>query len=240
MFENYVGSENRNVVIAQPDEYLSFPKTNQKKYNDNHLKSVVKVINRTERNSLVPAILEGIISSIGDYVLVMDGDFSHPPEIIPRIIQELDSQYDIVIASRYIKGGSIEGWQFGRKMISLGATKLAQYCLGMKEIRDPMSGFFAIKRQIIDDIKISTSGYKILLEILVNAKYTTRIKEIPYSFTDRKVGKSKLDNNVILDYVKAVYHLYCYVQKSAKAGIELKKTKKLTATCKYMYQFLFR
>ena len=87
MFENYVGSENRNVVIAQPDEYLSFPKTNQKKYNDNHLKSVVKVINRTERNGLVPAILEGIISSIGDYVLVMDADFSHPPEIIPRIIK---------------------------------------------------------------------------------------------------------------------------------------------------------
>ena len=104
-------------------------------------------------------------------------------------------------------------------MISLGATKLAQYGLGMREIRDPMSGFFAIKRQIIEDMNIGPSGYKILLEILVKAKHTTRIKEIPYSFTDRKAGKSKLDNSVILSYVKAVYHLYRYGQKSAKTNI---------------------
>ena len=120
------------------------------------MKSVVKVINRRERNGLVPAILQGISSSIGDYVLIMDADFSHPPEIIPKIIDELDSKYDIVIASRYIKGGSIKGWPFKRKMISLGATKLAQYGLGMREIRDPMSGFFAMKRQIIEDMNIST------------------------------------------------------------------------------------
>lgn len=105
------------------------------------LKSIVKVLNRTERNVLVPAILQGISSSNGNYVLIMDADFSHSPEIIPKIIHELDSQYDAVIASRYIKGGSIEGWPFKRKMISLGATKLAQYGLGMKKVKDPMSGF---------------------------------------------------------------------------------------------------
>lgn len=225
VLENYVGNENRNAVIPQSDDYFSFPITNQKNNNDNHLEPVVKVIKRTEKNGLVSAILEGISSSIGDYVLIMDADFSHPPQTIPRILQELDSQYDIVIASRYVKGGSIEGWPFRRKMISLGATKLAQYCLGLNEIRDPMSGFFAIKRKIIEDIKISTAGYKILLEILVKAKYTTRIREIPYSFIDRTVGKSKLDSNVILNYVKAVCHLYCYGQKSAKASIEQKKPK---------------
>lgn len=122
-------------------------------------------------------------------------------------------------------GGSIECWPFKRKMISLGATKLAQYSLGMKEIRDPMSGFFALRRQVIEDIKVSTAGYKILLEILAKAKYTTRIKEIPYSFTDRKAGQSKLDNSVILSYIKAVYQLYRYGQKSSKADIDLKKVK---------------
>jgi dolichol-phosphate mannosyltransferase len=118
-------ARNMDIIISKLDNYLPCPPNNQRHNNDNHLKSVVKVINRTEKNGLVPIILEGIISSIGDYVLIMDADFSHPPEMIPRIIQELDSQYDIVIAFRYTKGGSIEGWPFRRK-ISLGATKLAQ------------------------------------------------------------------------------------------------------------------
>ena len=226
VLEKYARIENSNLIVSQYEDNLPYPLNDKTDRKDNHLKSVVKVINRKERNGLVPAILQGINSSNGDYVLMMDADFSHPPEIIPKIIRELDSQYDIVIASRYIKGGSIEGWPFKRKMISLGATKLAQYGLGMKEIRDPMSGFFALKRQIIENIKVSTTGYKILLEILVKAKYTTRIKEIPYSFTDRKAGKSKLDNSVIISYVKVVYQLYRYGQKSSKVNIELKKTKK--------------
>jgi dolichol-phosphate mannosyltransferase len=221
--EYYARNENSDVPSVN---YLPYSQNIHNDNSDTHLKSVVKVINRRERNGLVPAILQGISSSTGDYVLIMDADFSHPPEIIPKIIDELDSKYDIVIASRYIKGGSIKGWPFKRKMISLGATKLAQYGLGMREIRDPMSGFFAMKRQIIEDMNISTAGYKILLEILVKAKHMTRIKEIPYSFTDRKEGKSKLDNSVILSYVKAVYQLYRYGQKSAKTNIELKKAKK--------------
>lgn len=226
VFEKYARIVNSDVVVSRTADYIPYLRNNKiDNNNDNHLKSLVKVINRAERNGLVPAILQGIGSSIGNYILVMDADFSHPPEIIPKIIHELNSQYDIVIASRYIMGGSIECWPFKRKMISLGATKLAQYGLGMKEIRDPMSGFFALRRQVIEDIKVSTAGYKILLEILAKAKYTTRIKEIPYSFTDRKAGQSKLDNSVILSYIKAVYQLYRYGQKSSKADIDLKKVK---------------
>ena len=122
--EYYAKNENSDVPSVN---YLHYSQNNHNDNSDTHLKSVVKVINRRERNGLVPAILQGISSSIGDYVLIMDADFSHPPEIIPKIIDELDSKYDIVIASRYINGGSIEGWPFKRKMISLGATKLAQY-----------------------------------------------------------------------------------------------------------------
>ena len=116
--EYYAKNENSDVPSVN---YLLYSQNNHNDNSDTHLKSVVKVINRRERNGLVPAILQGISSSIGDYVLIMDADFSHPPEIIPKIIHELDSKYDIVIASRYIKGGSIEGWPFKRKMISLGA-----------------------------------------------------------------------------------------------------------------------
>jgi dolichol-phosphate mannosyltransferase len=223
VLEKYARIENTNVVDPRSEAYTADLKNNKIDNEENNLRSVVKVINRAERNGLVPAILQGIGSSMGNYVLIMDADFSHPPELITKIIHELDLQNDIVIASRYIKGGSIEGWPFKRRMISLGATKLAQYGLGMKEIRDPMSGFFAMKRRIIEDIKISTGGYKILLEILAKANYKARIKEIPYTFSDRKAGKSKLDNSVMLSYVKAVCQLYQHGHKSSNTDTELKK-----------------
>ena len=147
----------------------------------------------------------------------MDADFSHSPELIPRMLHELENpDTDIVVASRYAMGGSIVGWPFKRRLISKGAVKIAKYGLPIKkEVKDPLSGFFALKRHIIQNLTIDSAGYKILLEILVKAN-DARVKEIPYTFTDRKAGKSKLDQGVILDYVKAIYHLYRYGQKSIK------------------------
>jgi dolichol-phosphate mannosyltransferase len=187
----------------------------------------IKVLHRAEKKGLIPAILEGISYSKGRYILVMDADFSHSPERIPEMIAELeDSDTDMVVASRYAKGGSIKGWPLRRRLISKGAVKIAKYGLPIqKEVEDPMSGFFALKRHIIEGIKIDSAGYKLLLEILVKAK-NIRVKEIPYMFTDRKAGKSKLDKGVMLDYVKAVYHLYRYGQKSAKSMKRLKREEK--------------
>ena len=179
---------------------------------------VVKVIHRNRKVGLVPAILNGIECSTGDYILVMDADFSHSPKLIPKIVYELENpDIDIVVASRYIKGGSIVGWPLKRRLISKGAMKIAKYGLPIKnEVTDPMSGFFAFKRHVIRHITIDSAGYKILLEILVKAS-DARVKEIPYTFTDRKEGKSKLDYAVILDYIRALYHLYRYGQKSNRA-----------------------
>lgn len=177
----------------------------------------IQVLHRAEKKGLIPAILEGVCYSKGRYILVMDADFSHSPERIPEMIAELeDSRVDIVVASRYVKGGSIVGWPLKRRLISKGAVKIAKYGLHIqKDVEDPMSGFFVLKRQVIEGIKFDSAGYKILLEILVKAK-NVRVKEIPYMFTDRKAGKSKLDQGVIIDYIKAVYHLYRYGQKSSK------------------------
>jgi dolichol-phosphate mannosyltransferase len=177
----------------------------------------IKVLRRPEKKGLIPAILEGIGYSRGRYILIMDADFSHSPERIPEMVAELeDPDIDMVVASRYIKGGSIKGWPLRRRLISKGAVKIAKYGLPIhKEVEDPMSGFFALKRHIIEGIKIDSAGYKILLEILVKAK-NVRVKEIPYMFTDRKSGKSKLDRGVMFDYIKAVYHLYRYGRKSPK------------------------
>jgi dolichol-phosphate mannosyltransferase len=187
----------------------------------------LKVIHRPEKKGLVSAILEGIRFSKGQFILVMDADFSHSPSLIPKMVHELmNSDVDIVVASRYVEGGRIKGWPLKRKLISKGAVKIAQYGLPIKkEVKDPMSGFFALKRHVIDNIKIDSAGYKILLEILVKAN-NAKVKEIPYTFTNRTLGKSKLDNTVVWDYIKALYHLYRYGQKSGNSASWLRRVKK--------------
>jgi dolichol-phosphate mannosyltransferase len=175
----------------------------------NDKKLYVEIIRRESKFGLSSAIIAGIQSATGDLLVVMDGDFSHPPQVIPSIIEGLqDSNCDIVIASRYIKGGSIIGWPFKRRLMSKGATKIAQYGLGI-EVRDPVSGFFAFRRDIIHGIKFDGIGYKMLLEILVKTK-GARIKEIPYTFTNRRMGTSKLEAGIMVDYLRAVMHLYRY------------------------------
>ena len=195
--------------------------------NNSHAQFSVSVIHRDEKKGLVSAIMDGIKSSKGQYILVMDADLSHSPDVIPKMVKELrNPDVDIVVASRYARGGSIIGWPFKRRLISKGAVKIAKYSLRLsKQITDPMSGFFALKRHIIDNVKIDSAGYKILLEILVKSSDAS-VKEIPYTFTNRKAGQSKLDNTVIWDYIKAVYHLYRYGRKSSKAVSWLTRVKK--------------
>ena len=169
----------------------------------------IRIINRRDEKGLSSAILAGIRASSGESVVVMDSDFSHPPETITKMIEEMKkSDCDIVVASRYVKGGSITGWPFKRKLISKGATKIAQQSLGIK-IKDPMSGFFAFRRHVVRNINFDAIGYKILLEILVKAR-GAKVREIPYNFTNRREGTSKLDSAVILDYTKSVWKLYRY------------------------------
>ncbi len=166
----------------------------------------IGIIHRKTKSGLSSAILDGIQHSSGETVVVMDSDFSHPPKIIPQLIEEIKtSKYDIAIASRYTEGGEVSGWSTKRKLISKGATGAG---LGVNE-SDPMSGFFAFNRNILEGIKFDAIGYKMLLEILVKTK-GAKVKEIPYTFTDRTRGSSKLDSSTMFDYVKSVWRLYRY------------------------------
>jgi dolichol-phosphate mannosyltransferase len=180
----------------------------------NTRESIVRLVRRENKSGLISAILQGIKSSTGRYILVMDADFSHPPETVPLLINELLRDPNcIVVASRYTTGGSIRGWPYKRLLLSRLAAKIAIHGLKLCNVRDPISGFFAFPRHIIENIRFDTYGYKLLLEILVKAQ-GVRVKEIPYTFIDRKSGESKLDNRVMLDYVKAVWYLYRYGRKS--------------------------
>mgnify|MGYP000215172290 CR=1 FL=1 len=167
----------------------------------------INVIHRKAKDGLSSAILNGIQNAKGETIVVMDSDFSHPPQIIPKMIEAFKQyQCDLVVASRYIREGKIEGWTTKRKLMSKIAIMIAKRGLGVK-IKDPMSGFFAFKKNIIAGLNFDALGYKFLLEILVKTN-GINIKEIPYTFENRQFGSSKLDNSIILDYIKSVWKLF--------------------------------
>jgi dolichol-phosphate mannosyltransferase len=191
-----------------------------KEKNSSHTKNhILKVVHRTGKEGLIPAILDGVRQSNGTNVLIMDADFSHPPEVIPKMMSELKrNPNSIVIGSRYIEGGKVVGWPARRKILSKGASTLARLGLNVKNVKDPMSGLFALPRELIQNISIATKGYKILLEILVKNKEIPVI-EVPYTFTDRQSGKSKMSYNVIVNYAEAIWQLYQHGQKSDRVKI---------------------
>ena len=181
---------------------------------EDYLKNVKKmagytidIIHRKAKSGLGTAVLRGIQHAKGDTIVVMDSDLSHPPQVIPKMLDAFkQSQCDIVVASRYVRGGAIKGWSIKRKLVSKIATLIAKKGLGVNT-KDPMSGFFAFKKNLINGLNLEAIGYKILLEILVKAR-GVGVTEIPYTFEDRKYGSSKLSGSTILDYVKSVWHLY--------------------------------
>ncbi len=207
LVENYINQQNH---------------ANQKVSRTRTRNCMVKVVHRTVKNGLIPAIMDGVKQSSGRNVIIMDADFSHPPEVIPKMMQELKmNPNSIIIGSRYVEGGKVIGWPKKRKILSTGASFLARFGLSVKRVKDPMSGLFALPREFIENISIDTKGYKILLEILVKNKEIPT-KEIPYTFTDRRSGKSKMDKGVILNYAEAIWQLYRHGQKSGQVTINEK------------------
>ena len=163
------------------------------------------VIRRIKERGLSSAVLEGFRSSGSEILGVMDADLSHPAEKLPELLRPLiNGTADFVIGSRYILDGEIEEWSISRKLSSKLAT-LAAY--GLTSVKDPMSGFFFLKREVIDGIKLNPKGFKICLEILVRGKYENVI-EIPILFRDRIHGETKLNSRVIIDYLLQVSRLY--------------------------------
>ena len=175
----------------------------------------IDIIHRRTKNGLSSAVLSGIERASGDIIIVMDGDLSHPPQAIPGMVDLIrQSRFDIVVASRYIRGGVIKNWTVRRRLMSKTATAIAKRGLGVTT-KDPMSGFFAFRRNVIRDLKFDALGYKILLEILVKTRGVS-IKEIPYTFIDRQLGSSKIGARVVLDYARSVWRLYRYGRRISR------------------------
>ena len=158
----------------------------------------VVLVKRPKKLGLSTAIRDGALKAKGDVILVMDADLSHPPEKAAEIIDAMND-HDLIVGSRSIPGSKINDWPRYRELISNGAHLLAVLLLGV-DIYDPLSGFFAIKKDLFLRTRIRTKGYKILLNILYdNPKM--KIKEIPYSFQNRYRGETKLGSREIIEYL---------------------------------------
>jgi dolichol-phosphate mannosyltransferase len=167
----------------------------------------VRLITRQNKRGLSTAVIDGMNEARGQTIIVMDADLSHPAEKIPDLVQALNvSGVDFVIGSRYVRGGRIDkNWSVFRWLNSKVATLLAR---PLTTAKDPMAGFFAIKRKRYESAEqLDPVGYKIGLELMVKCRCKT-IAEVPIEFRDRVHGESKLSVRQQLDYLRHLKRLY--------------------------------
>lgn len=169
----------------------------------------LRVIRRRGEKGLATAVVTGWKAAKGKLLGVMDGDLQHPPEVLPVLLRSiLDSQADMVIASRNVEGGAVSEWRPIRRLIAWGARSMAILILPgiVKSVRDPMSGYFLMKHTVIESTVLRPVGYKILLEVLARGKYQT-VLEVPYVFEERKRGRSKLGPKQSIDFLIHLWRL---------------------------------
>jgi dolichol-phosphate mannosyltransferase len=168
--------------------------------------SRVRCIRRIGRRGLSGACIEGILASSAPFAAVIDADLQHDETQLPKMLALLQGgAADLVVGSRYVEGGSADSFNKHRAGASALATEVAKRLLRVK-IADPMSGFFMIRKDRFEQLapKLSTQGFKILLDIVATARGELRTVEIPYSFGSRLHGESKLDSMVALDFLGLV------------------------------------
>ncbi len=163
------------------------------------------VVHRPQKTGLASAVLDGAAAARAPVVTVMDSDLSHPPELLPALWQAIQDGADVAVASRYVPGGGVERWPLVRRLVSRVATFAARAGLGLR-VRDPLSGFFAVRRDLLTRYRYRGLGYKLLVEIL--ATHPGRpVAEIPYRFVDRQRGKSKLGVGEIFAFLRLLWYL---------------------------------
>jgi dolichol-phosphate mannosyltransferase len=133
----------------------------------------------------------------------MDADLQHDPAVLADMLKVLRAgAADLVLASRYMAGGSVEGWDAGRVQISALATRLSRM-ITRQHVSDPMSGFFMLRREVFEEAaaRLSSLGFKILLDIIASSPRELRLAEVPLRFGLRHAGQSKLSTNVAWEFL---------------------------------------
>jgi len=166
----------------------------------------VRLVTRVGERGLSSAVIRGFQEAAGRTLVCMDADLSHPPEAVPALLEALaDGEADFVIGSRYVPGASTdEAWGAFRWLNSKVATLLA---LPLVRVRDPMAGFFCLRRETFErSAPLNPIGYKIALELMVKCRYR-RIREVPIHFANRRFGSSKLTLREQVNYLRHLKRL---------------------------------
>lgn len=166
----------------------------------------VRVVQRVGRRGLSSAVIEGMLATAAPTLVVMDGDMQHDEAILPKLIDAVTSgDAEMAIGTRYAEGGGVGDWDKKRLWMSQLATRAGQWALGTT-VNDPMSGFFALRREAFHRAlpKLSAIGYKILLDILASSPTPLKVAEIPYHFRNREAGESKIGARVIAEYAEMI------------------------------------
>lgn len=167
----------------------------------------ITVLHRAGKLGLGTAVIEGFGAASAQIVGVIDADLSHPPVLVPRMLEIMQAQgADLVIGSRYIPGGGTRNWEMSRVLMSKCACLLAR---GLTPVRDATSGFFLMHRERARGVTISAGGFKICLELLIRSE-PTLVVEVPYVFTGRTVGESKMNWKEAAGYLRQLRDLHAY------------------------------
>lgn len=181
----------------------------------------LRVIRRQGKRGLATAVVTGWKKARGQILGVMDGDLQHSPEVLPDLLKAIvEMPGDIAVASRYAPGAKVEQWGFLRKIASRGAGLLARLALPgtLSKLWDPTSGYFVIRRSVIENIDLCPRGFKILIEVLARGRYK-KVVEVPYLFGARNEGKSKLRTR---QYIEFLSHLARLAWETGQLGRLLK------------------
>ncbi len=174
----------------------------------------IRVVHRPGKLGLGSAVMAGFAVAKGQRLGVMDADLSHPPERVPVLVAALQqSGADIVIGSRYIPGGGTKNWPVSRAIMSRGACLAARL---VTPVHDAASGFFVLRRPVLQGVEIKAAGFKICLELLVRGEVAS-VLEVPYVFSDRAAGQSKMNHREALGYVVQLGQLFRWNRGRRKA-----------------------
>ena len=161
----------------------------------------IRLLRRVGQKGLAGAIIHGWNHTDANWLGVIDADLQHPPETLPALVTAMRKGSDIAVASRYASSGTVGNWNAFRHFVSRCST-MASMPLQKKngvQVKDPMSGFFIVRRECIDGLDLTPFGFKILLEILVKGRIRNAV-EVPFTFATRHSGRSKADFKVALHY----------------------------------------
>ncbi len=174
----------------------------------------VRCVHRAGKLGLSSAVIDGWKTCDAPILGVMDADFSHDPAIIPELVGSIRrGECELAIGSRYVKGGGITNWPLRRRITSSVAISLAR---PLTPVKDITSGYFFCKRSVIEGVTLDPIGFKIGLEVIVKGKYE-KAKEVPYVFTDRTHGSSKLNSGEIFNYLKQLRKIY-FGERNGRRG----------------------